>query len=133
MCGFNFAYFELYMLRSSEAMVLFTVQEFLTPPVTNLRLPLHSAGWVAYSVSTVVSAVGENRLMPVTDCPCKVISSESGYVRDNASWIIGRMVRDFDYWMERGPSRNPDGHKIRQRMEEVLDKKWTKLKEIKKE
>ncbi|KAJ9609566.1 hypothetical protein H2200_005893 [Cladophialophora chaetospira] len=57
-----------------------------------------SFGWVAYAVTAVVSAVGENKLMPLPDCSCKVINGESGYSRDNTSWIIGRIVRDFDSW-----------------------------------
>lgn len=56
-------------------------------------------GWVAYSVSALVSAVGENKLMPQNvDCKCKVINGKSGYGRDNSSWVIGRIVRDFDTW-----------------------------------
>ena len=55
-------------------------------------------GWVAYAVTAVVSAIGENKLMPLPDCDCKVISADSGYVRDNTSWLIGRIARDFDTW-----------------------------------
>lgn len=36
--------------------------------------------------------------MPLPDCLCKVINGESGYSRDNTSWIVGRIVRDFDSW-----------------------------------
>ncbi|KAG5980456.1 hypothetical protein E4U54_006784 [Claviceps lovelessii] len=100
-----------------------------------------SFGWVAYSVSTVVSAVGENRLMPVADFPCKVINGRTGHVRDNASWIIGRMVRDFTYWGNRSGNRegnrglrrntpDPSGqNKIQQRMNDLLDEKWKQLRE----
>ncbi|EXJ58362.1 hypothetical protein A1O7_05787 [Cladophialophora yegresii CBS 114405] len=59
-----------------------------------------SFGWVAFAVTAVVSAVGENKLMPLPDCACKVINGESGYVRENTSWIIGRIVRDFDHWKD---------------------------------
>ena len=56
-------------------------------------------GWVAYSISALVSAVGENKLMALDpDCKCKVIHGQSGYAKDNSSWIIGRIVRDFPYW-----------------------------------
>ena len=55
-------------------------------------------GWVAYAVSAVVSAVGENKLMAAADCACKVINGNNGFVRDNTSWIIGRLVRDFESW-----------------------------------
>ncbi|KAL7626116.1 hypothetical protein AAE478_002886 [Parahypoxylon ruwenzoriense] len=62
-----------------------------------------SFGWVAYAVTAVVSAVGENKLMPNADFQCKVINGENGFVRDNYSWIIGRLVRDFETWMDRQP------------------------------
>ena len=40
---------------------------------------------------------GENKLMPPTpDCASKVINGKNGYVRDNSSWIVRRLVRDFD-------------------------------------
>lgn len=37
--------------------------------------------------------------MPPPDIPCKVINGRTGYIRDNTSWIIGRIVRDHEYWM----------------------------------
>ncbi|KAG5928131.1 hypothetical protein E4U42_001190, partial [Claviceps africana] len=85
--------------------------------------------WVAYSVSTVVSAVGENKLMPVSDFSCKVINGKTGHVRDNASWIIGRLVRDFAYWKNRGPGRDMGDDAIQRRVDELLDEKWKQLRE----
>jgi hypothetical protein len=58
-------------------------------------------GWVAYAVTAVVSAIGENKLMPLPDNACKVINAKSGYVRDNASWILGRVLRDYRSWIDR--------------------------------
>nr|POE46974.1 hypothetical protein CFP56_00306 [Quercus suber] len=46
----------------------------------------------------MLSAMGENRLMPKPEFACKLINAKSGYQRDNNSWILSRMVRDFDYW-----------------------------------
>ncbi|RYP29001.1 hypothetical protein DL767_006961 [Monosporascus sp. MG133] len=57
-------------------------------------------GWVAYAVSAVVAAVGENKLMPLPDTSCQVINAKSGYTRGNTSWIIGRIVRDFEKWKD---------------------------------
>lgn len=57
-----------------------------------------SFGWVAYAVSALVSSVGENKLMPAPDCNGLVINGEFGNVRDNSSWILGRIIRDFHYW-----------------------------------
>jgi hypothetical protein len=40
--------------------------------------------------------------MPLADCACKVINGRTGYIRDNSSWIIGRVGRDFESWMDKG-------------------------------
>ncbi|KAF7558116.1 hypothetical protein G7Z17_g199 [Cylindrodendrum hubeiense] len=65
-----------------------------------------SFGWVAYAVSAVVAAVGENKLMPLPDTSCEVINAKSGYTRGNTSWIIGRIVRDFDEWKDERVSKH---------------------------
>ncbi|KAJ6014884.1 hypothetical protein N7540_009475 [Penicillium herquei] len=74
-----------------------------------------SFGWVAYAISAVSAAVGENRLMPEPDCTCKVINAKSRYERENTSWIIGRVVRDFESW------RDP---KIGEALDAMLERKW---------
>ncbi|EPS33116.1 hypothetical protein PDE_08078 [Penicillium oxalicum 114-2] len=79
-----------------------------------------SFGWVAYSVTALVSAVGENKLMPPDpDCKCKVINGRNGFTRDNSSWILGRMMRDFDQWSH--PA-------TKEKVQSLLDEKWTELK-----
>lgn len=77
-------------------------------------------GWVAYSVAAVVQAVGENTLMPASDCACKVINGSNGLARDNSSWVIGRIVRDFETWMDDGKSNGP----IRQCLESIRNEEW---------
>jgi hypothetical protein len=68
----------------------------------------------------VISAVGENKLMPVEpDCKCKVINGRSGYVIDNSSWILGRVVRDFHNWSD---------VETRRKTTDVLAKRWSELK-----
>lgn len=57
-------------------------------------------GWVAYSVAAVVSVIGDGKIMPAVDCACKVINGKTGYSRDNISWVIGRIVRDYEEWMD---------------------------------
>ncbi|KAK5660284.1 hypothetical protein OQA88_12824 [Cercophora sp. LCS_1] len=75
-----------------------------------------SFGWVAYSVSALVSTFGENRLMPQTpDCRCKVINGKSGYVRENSSWVLGRVMRDFESWKDDA---------IKQKTERLMNDKW---------
>ncbi|KXL48141.1 hypothetical protein M433DRAFT_149142 [Acidomyces richmondensis BFW] len=46
----------------------------------------------------MLSAVGENRLMPKPELDCMLINAKSGYGRKNYSWVLSRMLRDFDYW-----------------------------------
>lgn len=78
-------------------------------------------GWVAYSVSALVSTFGENRLMPQNpDCRCKVINGKSGYVRENSSWVLGRVMRDFEYWRDDA---------IKKKTEQLLDERWDAMRE----
>ncbi|KAK7446996.1 hypothetical protein VKT23_014209 [Stygiomarasmius scandens] len=56
-----------------------------------------SFGWVAYSFNTLKSVVGDGRLMPPPDYNAKVINAKNGYTRDNKSWVLGRLLRDFEH------------------------------------
>ncbi|PWW79734.1 hypothetical protein C7212DRAFT_273332 [Tuber magnatum] len=60
-----------------------------------------SFGWVAYSVSALLAVVGENKLLPASDCAGQVVNVRSRYTRQNNSWILGRLMRDFSYWRGR--------------------------------
>jgi hypothetical protein len=53
-----------------------------------------SFGWVAYAFTTIISVVGDGRLMPEPDYPCKVINTATGYARENRSFMLGRLLRD---------------------------------------
>ncbi|KAI1179855.1 hypothetical protein F4777DRAFT_401961 [Nemania sp. FL0916] len=86
-------------------------------------LPSFSFGWVAYAVRSLVVVVGENKLMPEPDYSCLVVNGKSGHARDNKSWIIGRMVRDYDRWMD-----NAIRLKVRQILEEKRkENEWEEL------
>ncbi|KAL4935531.1 hypothetical protein BDV06DRAFT_206794, partial [Aspergillus oleicola] len=74
-----------------------------------------SFGWVSYATSAVCSALGEYRLMPDADTGCSLINGKNGYVRGNNSWILGRIMRDYEYWMD---------SRIRERTNELLDARW---------
>ncbi|KAI1738027.1 hypothetical protein F4680DRAFT_460126 [Xylaria scruposa] len=76
-----------------------------------------SFGWVSYAVTAVVHAFGENKLVPVADCACKVINGRNGFVRDNSSWILGRIMRDFETWKDDGLRNGP----IQTRIDELLE------------
>jgi hypothetical protein len=70
-------------------------------------------GWVAYAVTALLMALGERRLMPPPDSMCKVINGRTGYVRENSSFILGRIVRDFEVWMDGGQRDGPIRNQIR--------------------
>ena len=55
-----------------------------------------SFGWVGYSVNALVSALGDGKLMPDPDCPSMVLNARSGMQRQNRSWILGRILRDWE-------------------------------------
>ncbi|KAG0130677.1 hypothetical protein HOY82DRAFT_366228 [Tuber indicum] len=57
-----------------------------------------SFGWVTYSISALLAVVGENKLLPASDCAGQVINVRSRYTRQNNSWILGRLMRDFSFW-----------------------------------
>ena len=57
--------------------------------------------------------------MPLPDCACKVINGKSGYVRDNASWIIGRVLRDHESWMDA---------QVHQHLTAMVDRRWEELR-----
>lgn len=56
-----------------------------------------SFGWVAYAFSFLLF-IGDKRFMPEPDLPSIIINAESGYTRTNHNWVLGRILRDFDYW-----------------------------------
>lgn len=60
-----------------------------------------SFGWVAYAFTALLSAVGNDRLMPSPATSSSVIlSTKHGYARTNTSWIVSRILRDYErLWM----------------------------------
>jgi hypothetical protein len=58
-------------------------------------------GWVSYAVTTFLASVGDANLMPsTTEGPCLVIAAKNGYTRVNTSWVISRVLQDYDAWMD---------------------------------
>ncbi|KAI5842262.1 hypothetical protein BZA05DRAFT_412470 [Tricharina praecox] len=57
-----------------------------------------SFGWVTYAIGALLAAVGDNKLIPLPDSPGFVINSKSPYTRQNCSWILGRIIRDYEHW-----------------------------------
>ena len=65
-----------------------------------------SFGWVSFGVSTLLSAIGESKLMPDVDCASTMINASNGYKRANMSWVLGRVLRDWELRFSSG-YRNP--------------------------
>lgn len=70
------------------------------PGARHLALPIapvaFSFGWVAYSFTNLLAAVGDTRLMPMTDYPAVVVNCSNGFVRESRSWVLGRLFRDYE-------------------------------------
>lgn len=47
----------------------------------------------------MLSAFGQNRLMPSPELECVVVNTKSGYARTNKSWLLSRLLRDTGHWM----------------------------------
>ncbi|KAK5685760.1 hypothetical protein LTR17_026951 [Elasticomyces elasticus] len=77
------------------------IAQLCAGPVPYLSPVSFSFGWVSYAISAMRSAMGDNRLMPKPELECKLINAESGYSRNNHSWVLSRMLRDFDFWRPR--------------------------------
>lgn len=74
-----------------------------------------SFGWVSYATSAINSAIGEFKLMPGADTPVTVINTANGQSRGNGSWVLGRAMRDFEYWM---------GAPVEAKVNELKKSKW---------
>jgi hypothetical protein len=83
--------------------------------ITDSPLLIGVTGWVSYATSAINSAIGENKLMPGADTPCTVINAENGQSRSNGSWVLGRAMRDFEYWM---------GDPVEEMVKELKKSKW---------
>lgn len=55
-----------------------------------------SFGCVSYAFTALVNIIGDGRLLPEPDYPVKVFNLDSGYVRDNKNWVVGRLLRDIE-------------------------------------
>ncbi|RMJ14405.1 hypothetical protein CDV36_005925 [Fusarium kuroshium] len=55
-----------------------------------------SFGWATYGFSNLLSAVGNMKLMPSSDFPSLLVNCSNGFVRENDSWVLGRLLRDHE-------------------------------------
>jgi len=89
------------------------VQKALAQTTGNWFTPVcFSFGWVGYAFTTLVNIIGDGRLLPPPDYPVKVINLESGYCRENANWVVGRIVRDNSAWIAKNEPLVEGGMRI---------------------
>ena len=55
-----------------------------------------SFGWVSYTVTALFSAIGDGRLMPDVEFSSIVINASTGDERMNKSWVLSRLLRDWE-------------------------------------
>jgi hypothetical protein len=53
-----------------------------------------SFGFAAYALKALSGLTGDGRLMPEPDHSVKVYNLQTGYVRENKNWTVGRVFRD---------------------------------------
>lgn len=53
-------------------------------------------GWVAYAISNLSSAAGNRPLMPEPEDSSMLINCSNGIARNNASWILSRLLHDHE-------------------------------------
>jgi hypothetical protein len=67
---------------------------------------------VAYSFTTLVGVIGDEKLLPPPDYPVKVFNLETGYVRENKNWILERILRDNEVFMSKRGELNGAAFRI---------------------
>ena len=78
----------------------FRIKVYLTPVA-------FSFGWVGYAFTSLTSVVGDKQLMPSQpDNYSKIINCETGYARINRSWLLGRLLRDYEIRVENDPGHD---------------------------
>ncbi|KAJ8105435.1 hypothetical protein ONZ43_g7428 [Nemania bipapillata] len=100
---------------ASPSTYAFTILLLVGGDVISMALAQLSGGWVSYATGAINAAVGQNKLMLPADTPCMVINAENKQSRGNGSWILGRVMRDFEYWM---------GRPVREKVTEVKKSKY---------
>ena len=75
------------------------IQLALTALTGHIITPVaFSFGWVAYAISALLSAIGENRLIQCPpEMPLLAINLKSGYARANQSWLLARLLKTYKY------------------------------------
>ena len=83
--------------KAIAQLVGYTIKPFgKNSPRIGITPVAFSFGWVAYGFTSLLSAVGEKRLMPPADFPLIVVNCANAFPRENQSWALGRLLRDHE-------------------------------------
>jgi hypothetical protein len=83
--------------KAMAQMFGFYIQPFKGLPRLYITPVAFSFGWVAYAFMSLASVIGDKQLMPsALDVPSLVINCNTGYARTNRSWLLGRILRDYE-------------------------------------
>ncbi|KAJ0120722.1 hypothetical protein J7T55_015454 [Diaporthe amygdali] len=89
------------------------VQKALAQGTGKVYTPVcFSFGCVAYAFVSLVSIIGDGRLLPPPDYPAKVFNLDSGYQRENKNWVVGRILRDLESYLSRTDPIGDHGMRI---------------------
>lgn len=55
-----------------------------------------SFGWVAFSFSALLSSIGDGKLMPDPEDQAFFVNCNTGFARENQSWLLNRILRDHE-------------------------------------
>ncbi|KAJ7508886.1 hypothetical protein B0H11DRAFT_1963011 [Mycena galericulata] len=78
------------IVQSAIAQLCSSTPSYFTPVAL-------SFGWVAYSFSAILAAIGSHRLTPAPDFACTLIDAGTRYSRNVNSWVLSRLVRDYEF------------------------------------
>jgi len=104
------------------------IAQLCAGPVPNLTPVSFSFGWLGYAVSALKSSAGEMTLMPKPEVECMVINADTGYARRNYSWVLSRILRDFDYW--RSPVCDEEEAQKLRDLQKVNSEAWRVYKDM---
>lgn len=71
-----------------------------SPPIFCFTPVVFSFGWISYAFTTLATFAGGETLMLTSTAQCIVMEGSSGHTRTNTSWVIGRLWRDYAFWMD---------------------------------
>jgi hypothetical protein len=96
--------------KAIAQLVGYTIRPFgKNSPSIGITPVAFSFGWVAYGFTSLLSAAGDKKLMPLAESPSIIVNCANAFPRMNQSWILGRLLRDHETRHEVDPTNPPSG------------------------